>query len=66
MALVACPECGKSVSSEASSCPHCGYKKNPYVNPDPWTKFSVYLSLFALVAIIVVVIAAVVYALKGN
>ena len=25
MALVPCPECGKPVSTEAPSCPHCGY-----------------------------------------
>lgn len=24
MALIACPECGKQVSSQAASCPHCG------------------------------------------
>jgi hypothetical protein len=24
MALVACPECGKQVSSQAANCPHCG------------------------------------------
>ncbi|MFK7090516.1 hypothetical protein AAFM71_17045 [Chromobacterium violaceum] len=27
MALVACYECKKEISSEASSCPHCGAKK---------------------------------------
>ena len=27
MALVKCKECDKEVSSEASSCPHCGFKK---------------------------------------
>jgi len=25
MALVPCPECGKSMSTQAPSCPHCGY-----------------------------------------
>ncbi len=25
MALIDCPECGDSVSSFASACPHCGY-----------------------------------------
>ena len=25
MALVPCPECGKQVSTQAPSCPHCGY-----------------------------------------
>ena len=27
MALINCGECGKEVSTEAQSCPHCGYKK---------------------------------------
>ncbi|MGA1823217.1 MAG: zinc ribbon domain-containing protein [bacterium] len=26
MALIKCKECGKEVSSEAESCPHCGIK----------------------------------------
>lgn len=25
MALIKCPECGQNVSSEAPTCPHCGY-----------------------------------------
>lgn len=25
MALISCPECAKSVSEKAKSCPHCGY-----------------------------------------
>ena len=25
MALIACPECGKEVSTEAAACPGCGY-----------------------------------------
>jgi membrane protein YdbS with pleckstrin-like domain len=25
MALINCPECGKQVSSQATSCPHCGF-----------------------------------------
>ena len=25
MALITCPECGKEISSKASSCPNCGY-----------------------------------------
>ncbi len=27
MALINCKECNKEISSEAASCPHCGYKK---------------------------------------
>ncbi len=26
MALINCPECGKKVSTTASSCPHCGFR----------------------------------------
>ncbi len=29
MALVACPDCGQNVSSEATSCPHCGRPLDP-------------------------------------
>lgn len=32
MALIKCPECGKSVSSEAPSCPHCGYPIKQLLN----------------------------------
>ncbi len=28
MAILRCPECGHDVSSEANSCPHCGYPIN--------------------------------------
>lgn len=26
MAIILCPECGKEVSDNAVSCPHCGYQ----------------------------------------
>jgi hypothetical protein len=32
MALIACPECGKQVSRQAPTCPHCGY---PIAGPPP-------------------------------
>ena len=32
MALIKCPECGKDVSSEAASCPYCGYPIKNDVN----------------------------------
>ncbi len=35
MALAPCRECGKEVSSEAETCPHCGIKK-PVVPPMPF------------------------------
>lgn len=28
MALIACPECAKSISDTAESCPSCGYQLN--------------------------------------
>ena len=30
MALIKCPECGNSISSEATNCPHCGCPKSRY------------------------------------
>jgi len=30
MALIKCPECGKSISDKAESCPGCGYTLAPY------------------------------------
>lgn len=32
MALIRCPECGQSVSSEAPVCPHCGYPIKSFTN----------------------------------
>ena len=31
MALIRCPECGKSISSEPTACPNCGYPIKSYV-----------------------------------
>ena len=31
MALIVCPECGKQVSDQAESCPHCGYPVPKYI-----------------------------------
>jgi len=33
MSIKACPECGKDVSTEAATCPHCGAKPNRRVLP---------------------------------
>jgi hypothetical protein len=41
MALIACPECGQKISSDALSCPHCGKPLDPtaeridYVTGEP-------------------------------
>lgn len=31
MALMVCPECGKQVSDQAETCPHCGYPISKYI-----------------------------------
>lgn len=31
MALIQCPECGKEISDQAESCPHCGNPLRPVV-----------------------------------
>lgn len=33
MALITCPECGGKVSSESSTCPHCGYPMKNFQQP---------------------------------
>ena len=38
MALIKCPECGKDVSSEAESCPYCGYPIKTAVLKETTTK----------------------------
>lgn len=35
MALITCPECNASISSEAAACPHCGYPLADTVVPKP-------------------------------
>lgn len=50
MALVACRECGKEVSTGAAKCPHCGARlKQPFILK--WVVFPV-LGLFALFMIV--------------
>ena len=34
MALTACKECGKQISTTAASCPHCGHKPEKDGSPD--------------------------------
>ena len=34
MALIKCKECGEEISSNASTCPHCGYKNEVHLCPD--------------------------------
>lgn len=35
MPLITCPECGKQVSDQATSCPHCGYPLTPAKKEEP-------------------------------
>ncbi|WP_278492641.1 zinc ribbon domain-containing protein [Acinetobacter gyllenbergii] len=38
MALISCPECSRQVSTQANSCPHCGYPLQMQHNtPEPRT-----------------------------
>ena len=34
MALIKCPECNKEISSEAISCPHCGFPLDDVIKPN--------------------------------
>lgn len=34
MALIKCKECGEEISSNATTCPHCGYKNETHLCPD--------------------------------
>lgn len=49
MAIIACPECGKSVSSEAPYCPSCGYPIKPL--PAPAKKTGLWWGLGCLLAV---------------
>ena len=33
MALIQCPECGNTVSNQATMCPRCGFQLNTYADP---------------------------------
>ena len=35
MALIECIECGKEISDQAASCPHCGYRDEESVASEP-------------------------------
>lgn len=67
MALINCPECGKSISNKAAACPHCG---NPITQiqtekqaPVKVKKFNVQ-KLFAVLLTLVSLVALV--ATKGT
>ena len=34
MALISCPECGQSVSTSATMCPHCGFNVSEFYNKE--------------------------------
>lgn len=53
MAIIACPECSKSVSNAAASCPHCGHplssQPTPRTGPPPTLMIS--LAVLALILV---------------
>lgn len=51
MALVACPECGKQVSTEARTCPHCG---SPTPLAAKWAQFRIVTGVVLLVLAIII------------
>jgi predicted nucleic acid-binding Zn ribbon protein len=53
MALVKCPECGKEISSQASSCPNCGYKKKQEIK---FNKSKIIIPIIFLLVIVGVVL----------
>lgn len=32
--LIKCPTCGKEISSESPTCPHCGQYNKPYIRKE--------------------------------
>lgn len=52
MALISCPECGESVSTDAFSCPHCGKRL-----VEAWKagRFSKGAAITAIIVLLVVV-----------
>ena len=49
MAMINCPECGKSISSEATGCPSCGFPIKP--PPVPAKKTGLWWGLGCLLAV---------------
>lgn len=78
MALDKCPECGERVSTNAWSCPHCGYeglrlhfKDREYQRrkyerlTKPWTKESRHGCLGFLIVSIIIIIAIILWWRSG-
>jgi type II secretory pathway pseudopilin PulG len=59
MAIIVCPECGKSVSSEAPNCPSCGHPIKPPPAPEKktglWWGLGCLLAVPALLMIVAIV-----------
>ncbi len=49
MALRKCPDCGKEMSTNATKCPHCGYK-------DKFTQVAILVLILLVIGIIIGVI----------
>jgi hypothetical protein len=52
MALVKCDECGESVSSSASKCPHCGVGRGPGLGRRFFTVLAILGALYALYSVL--------------
>lgn len=46
--LIKCPTCGKEISSESPTCPHCGQYNKPYIRKELKNQI---LKRFAIVCI---------------
>lgn len=68
MALIQCRECGQSVSTEATTCPHCGAPQQPTVPPplpvQPQEQ-KIYFDNFVAVTTTRVIVGATTYALRN-
>jgi zinc-ribbon domain len=60
MALVACRECGKSISDKAATCPHCGIQLSAHTRSapeerraSPWALWTLGISALCLFVIVV-------------
>ena len=60
MALIKCPECGKEISSQARSCPHCG---NPMfqVTKKESSPLKIILTIFGILAGLGLVVALIIF-----
>lgn len=53
MALIACPECGNSISTTSKTCPQCGAKWERLIKPDNGPSWNTRQNLLAIGLVIV-------------